>query len=87
MLYKLLPKSSPSWQGCVVGSSVSSIFFVLSKGSVNFYINGAHNPDIYGTAGLILVLLIWIFVLAAIIYYGASVAYEYDKMKNNLVNR
>jgi membrane protein len=82
ILFRFLASDAPSFAGCVVGASVSSILFVISKSTINIYITHLSGLNLYGAAGLILVLLIWIYVLASIIYFGASVAHEYDKMQN-----
>jgi membrane protein len=55
---------------------------VISKSTISIYITNLSGLNLYGAAGLILVLLIWIYVLAAIIYFGAAVAHEYDKMNS-----
>jgi len=87
ILLKFLVKESPSWKGVIVGGTISSALFVLSKNYATYYVIKSAGSNIYGTAGLILVLLIWIYLLAAIIYYGAAVASEYDKMFKNLKNK
>jgi membrane protein len=80
LLYRYLVHKSPSWHGCLVGSLVAGILFLLVKNLVSIYL--AHEPvlSIFGAAGLILVLLVWIYVLASIILYGASIAHIYDRM-------
>ncbi len=83
LLFRFLASEAPSWQGCVVGASISAVLFVFTKSPISFYINNIFGSDLYGTAGLILILLIWVYVLATIIFYGAAVAHTYDKIKNN----
>lgn len=80
-LYKFLVNNSPSWRACFIGAAVSSALFILIKGLVNFYITNTPALNLYGAAGIILVLLVWVYVLAAIIYYGAAVSHVYDSMK------
>lgn len=84
LLYKFLASQAPSWYGCLVGAVMSSLLFIITKSSVSIYVASITNLNIYGTAGLILVLLLWIYILASLIYYGASIAYEYDKIKHNI---
>ena len=79
-LYRFLAKHSPSWTACTVGALVSALLFVLIKTLVAIYV--AHTPvlTLYGAAGLILILFVWVYVLAVIIFYGAAVAGVYDKI-------
>ncbi len=81
ILFRFLASYAPSLKACLVGSVIASVLFVISKSTINVYIANLSGLNLYGAAGLILILLIWIYVLASIIYFGASVAYEYDKMK------
>ena len=80
LLFRFLTSSTPSLKACLVGALMSSVLFVISKSTINVYIANLSGLNLYGAAGLILILLIWIYVLASIIYFGASVAYEYDRM-------
>lgn len=82
LLYRYLTSRPPSWLGCVYGALISSVFFVIIKVLVNFYIATTPVLSLYGAAGLILVLFVWVYVLAAIIFYGAAVAGLYDRLKN-----
>ena len=81
LLFRFLTSSAPSLKACLFGALVSSVLFIISKSTINVYIANLSGLNLYGAAGLILILLIWIYVLASIIYFGASVAYEYDKMR------
>jgi len=82
ILFRFLASNAPSTKGCIVGASLASILFVISKSTISIYITNLSGLNLYGAAGLILILLIWIYVLAAIIYFGAAVAHEYDKMNS-----
>ena len=62
------------------------MLFVFAKNVVTIYLAAKPVLTIFGAAGLILVLLVWIYVLAAIIYYGAIMAHLYDKMEVNTLN-
>jgi membrane protein len=80
LFYRFLAVGSPSWRGCLVGGLTSGMLFVFAKNLVTLYLAAKPVLTIFGAAGLILVLLVWVYVLAAIIYYGAIVAHLYDKM-------
>lgn len=82
LLLRFLVKSTLSWQGCAFGGLISGLLFMFAKGLVTLYL--AANPvlSIFGATGLTLVLLVWVYVLASIIYFGASVANVYDRMNN-----
>lgn len=78
IFYRFLVAGSPSWRGCVLGGATAGLLFVFAKNIVTLYLAAKPVVTIFGAAGLILVLLVWVYVLAAIIYYGAIVAHEFD---------
>jgi membrane protein len=80
VLYKFLVKNGPKWKSCLVGAAVSSVFFVIIKILVDFYIVTTPALNLYGAASILLILLVWVYVLAAIIFYGAAVAGVHGKM-------
>ena len=82
LLYRFLVAKAPSLQACIVGGIASGILFIFAKNLVTVYLEAKPVLTIFGAAGLILVLLIWVYVLACIIYYGAIVAHLYDKSLN-----
>lgn len=86
-MYHLLSVKSPCWASCWVGATVSSLLFVGIKNLVDLYVDTTPALSLYGAAGLILILLVWVYILAALIYYGAAVAGLYDKMKYKGLNR
>jgi membrane protein len=79
-LYRFLTNRAPSWAACMVGALVSSLLFVLIKSLVDIYIATTPVLSLYGAAGLILILFVWVYVLAVIIFYGAAVVSVYDKI-------
>ena len=77
--YRMLPRSSPPFGSIMVGALVSALLFSASKAMVALYLSVTPVPSLYGAAGLLLVLLIWIFASACILYFGAAVAYTHAK--------
>jgi membrane protein len=77
LIYRFLVAGSPSWRSCMVGGFTAGLLFIFAKNIVTLYLAAKPVLNMFGAAGLILVLLIWVYVLAAIIYYGAIVAHEY----------
>ena len=80
LLYRFLYSHHPSLQGSFFGATVAALLFMGAKYAVSLTILTTPSLNFYGSAGLILVLLIWVYVLAAIILYGAAIAHSYDKI-------
>ena len=79
-LYRFLYSHHPSLKGSLVGAMVAAVLFIGAKYAVSITILTTPALHFYGAAGLILILLIWVYVLAAIILYGAAIAGTYDKI-------
>jgi membrane protein len=76
--YGLLPLRAPSFRARLYGAAVATVLFLFTRTLVALHVATSPSPDIYGAAGLVFVLLIWIYMSACIVYYGASFAYVYD---------
>ncbi len=82
ILYRWLTATPPSWAGCIYGGVVGSLLLVGARSLVDFYLFTNPVLSFYGGAGLILVLLVWLYILSSLTFYGATVATVYDKMTN-----
>ncbi len=80
LVFRFLVSRAPSWKGCTFAGLVSGFLFVWAKNIIGLYLSYEPVLSIFGTAGLMLVLLVWVYVLASIILYGAALANMYDKM-------
>jgi membrane protein len=77
--YGLLPLWAPSFRARLYGAAVATLLFLFTRTLVALHVATSPSPDIYGAAGLIFVLLIWIYMSAGIVYYGATFALAYDQ--------
>jgi membrane protein len=77
--FGLLPLSAPRFRARLYGAALATILFLFTRTLVSLHVAASPSPDIYGAAGLIFVLLIWIYMSACIVYYGATFAYVYDQ--------
>lgn len=75
LAFKILPWQAPPRRSCLLGGFVASVLLYVARALVALYIGVTPVPGLFGVAGLIVVLLIWIFVSSAIAYYGAAFAF------------
>ncbi|MDQ6609844.1 MAG: YihY/virulence factor BrkB family protein, partial [Bacteroidota bacterium] len=50
----------------------TAVLFMLGKFCITFYISKSNMGSTYGTAGSLVVLLLWIYYSSAILYFGAE---------------
>jgi len=76
--YRLLPLWSPSFAACVIGASVAGVLFTVVRLVVAFHFATAPTATLFGAATVVIVLLVWFYAGASIIFFGAAFAKVYD---------
>lgn len=72
IIFKVLPDAVIRWRDVFVGALVTALLFLLGRFGIAFYITHSHPGSAYGTAGSIIILLLWIYFSAFILYFGAE---------------
>jgi len=73
LLYRWVPDDRAEWKDVWIGAGLSAGLLVLGRFLVSLYVMRMTTVPTYGAAGLIVVMLIWLYVSARIIYVGAEV--------------
>jgi membrane protein len=71
-LYKVLPNRKLQWRDVLVGSVGTAVLFVAGQSLIGYYLANFISANIYGAAGGIIVLLIWVYYSAQIFLLGAE---------------
>jgi membrane protein len=71
-IYKVLPDRMISWRDVAVGSIMTALLFTAGKFLIGLYIGGSAIATAYGSAGSILVMLVWVYYSAQIFLLGAE---------------
>ncbi|HVL00995.1 MAG TPA: YihY/virulence factor BrkB family protein [Dongiaceae bacterium] len=77
LIYKILPRSKVAWQDVWVGAAATSFLFTIGKLLIGLYIGKSSAASIFGAAGSLAVLLIWIYYSAQILLLGAEFTWVY----------
>ncbi|MCK9282353.1 MAG: YihY/virulence factor BrkB family protein [Melioribacteraceae bacterium] len=77
MLFKILPDVNIKWRDVWVGGLVTSVLFVLGKYLIGLYLGNSALSSTYGAAGSLVVLLLWIYYSAQILFLGAEFTFVY----------
>lgn len=70
-VYKFLPDTRPPWKFAFQGAVFASLFYNLGKFLIAYYLGVSNVGSIYGTAGTVMLLLIWIYYSVQILLIGA----------------
>lgn len=72
VIFKVLPDAKIMWRDVLAGAIATSILFMLGKFGISFYISKSNVGSTYGTAGSLVVLLLWVYYSSIILYLGAE---------------
>jgi len=78
MIYKILPDTPVAWRDVWLGALVTSFLFTIGKFGIGFYLGKASVASSYGAAGSVVILLIWVYYSAMILYFGAEFTHVYS---------
>lgn len=72
LIFKILPEARVEWRDVWIGALVSALIFNLAKLGLGLYIgNGSFGTE-FGAAASLISILLWIYVSAAVMFYGAE---------------
>ena len=77
MLFKYLPDAKIRWRDVWLGAAVTSVLFVIGKFGLGFYLGRAGAASAYGAAGSLVLVLLWVYYSAQILFFGAEFTQVY----------
>jgi membrane protein len=77
IIFKVLPDAKIKWKDVLMGAMVTAVLFMLGKFGISFYIGSSNVDNVYGTAGSLVVILLWVYFSSIILYFGAEFTKAY----------
>jgi membrane protein len=77
LIYKYLPDAKIGWRDVWFGAFVTAILFSLGKTLIGLYLGSRTIGSSFGAAGSLVVLLLWIYYSAQILFFGAEFTQVY----------
>jgi len=77
VIFRVLPDAKIKWKDVMAGAIATAVLFMLGKFAISFYISKTNVGSTYGTAGSLVVLLVWIYYSSVILYFGAEFTKAY----------
>ena len=78
LMYKYLPNTPVSWRAALSGGAAGGVLFFVGRFLLGLYITANVASSIYGAAGAVLLILVWLFYIAQVFIYGAALAHTVD---------
>ena len=79
MIFKFLPDAQPvvAWKDVWIGAFMTAILFTIGKVAIGLYLGRGTVGSAYGAAGSLLVILVWVYYAAQILFFGAELTQVY----------
>lgn len=80
IMYKFLPDAKIRWSVTWVGALITSLLFSIGKYIIGFALGNSNLGNMYGQAGSIIIIFLWVFYSGLIMFFGAEITYQYAKI-------
>jgi membrane protein len=84
-IFKVLPDAKISWKDVRSGAIFTAVLFMIGRLVIGIYIEKSGTSSTYGAAGSLIVILLWIYYTAAILYFGAEFTRAYVDFKGKRI--
>jgi membrane protein len=81
LIFKTVPDTRVPWASIWPGAILSATLFVIGKTLIGFYLGHTGIVSSYGAAGSVIVILVWVYYSAQILFFGAEFASAYDRAR------
>ncbi|MBN8858584.1 MAG: YihY/virulence factor BrkB family protein [Sphingobacteriales bacterium] len=71
LIFKVLPDAKIKWHNVRIGAFTTALLFMLGKFLISYYLGHNRMTSAYGAAGSVIVILLWVYYSAIILYFGA----------------
>ncbi len=89
MIYKFIPEVKIAWNDVWIGALFTAVLFMFGNWLIGMYLRNLTPESVYGAAGSIIILLLWLYFSAQIFLFGAEFtkvyAYKYGSFSNKII--
>ena len=77
LIFMTLPNGKLRWKDAFIGAGFTAVLFMIGKFGIGWYLGNTASSSLYGAAGSVTVMLIWVYYSAMILYFGAEFTKNY----------
>ncbi len=78
MIFKVLPDVKIAWRDVWIGAIITALLFNLGKSLLGLYLGRSSVTSAYGAAGSLVIVLLWVYYSAQILFFGAKFTQIYS---------
>jgi len=72
VIFRVLPDAELKWRDVLIGAFFTSCLFLIGKNLINLYLSRSSTVSAYGAAGAVVLIILWVYYSAIILYWGAE---------------
>lgn len=72
LIFRMIPDARITWRDVWLGAVIAAVLFELGKFVLGFYFGRSAMASSYGAAGSLIIILVWVFYSAQILFFGAA---------------
>jgi membrane protein len=80
VIFKTLPDGKIALHDCTIGASLTAVLFMIGKFAIGAYLGQSTIASVYGAAGSVILILVWVYYSAIILYFGAEFTKVYAQI-------
>ena len=77
MIYKFVPDARIQWRDVAIGSALTAFLFTIGKFCIGLYLGTSGITSVYGAAGSLITILLWVYYSSLIFFFGAQFTRTY----------
>jgi membrane protein len=82
-IFKVLPDAHIKWKHVIIGALFTALLFLLGKWGIGIYLGRSKVNTTFGAAGSTMVVMLWIYYSAIILYIGAEFTKHYAQWRGS----
>lgn len=79
LLFRYLPDARMPWRHVWLGATFTALLFSVGKFAIGIYLSQAAVGSPFGAAGSLVVLIVWVYYSALIVFFGAELTQAHAK--------
>ena len=81
-IFTILPDVKIKWKTTLLGAIFTSFLFLIGKYILGFYFSQANPASVYGAAGSVVLILLWVYYTCLILFFGAELTVNWALHRN-----
>lgn len=78
MIFKVLPDVKIAWRDVWIGAIITALLFNVGKHLFGLYLGRSGVASVFGAAGSLVIVLLWVYYSAQILFFGAKFTQVYS---------